>query len=189
MPLSRYFAVLLTLLLTTWAFPATAPAAVPATAPTVVPVPLKTEYAFTATVIVAAPVVVGQGPLGLRRFIPITGGTVSGPLLTAKVLEGSGDWQVIRADGVISLEARYTLETADGVRMSVVNRGLRVASAEVTARMMRGDSVAPSEYYFRTAAEFEAPLGSKYEWLNTSLFIGVAERRSDAAIVHFYRVN
>jgi hypothetical protein len=181
MPTSRYCTALLTLLLSTRAFPAAAPA--------IVPVPLNTEYAFTATVKVAAPIVVGQGPLGLRRFIPITGGTVSGPLLTAKVLEGSGDWQVIRADGVISLEARYTLETTEGIRMSVVNHGLRVASAKVTARMMRGDAVAPGEYYFRTAAEFEAPLGSKYEWLNKTLFIGVAERKSDAAIVHFYRVN
>jgi uncharacterized protein DUF3237 len=166
-----------------------APAA-PATAPAAPePIPLRTEYAFTAYVKVAAPLVVGQGPLGLRRFIPITGGTVSGPMLTGKVLAGAGDWQVIRADGVISLEARYTLETSDGVRLSVVNRGLRVASAEVTARMMRGDPVAAGEYYFRTAAEFEAPVGSRYDWLNKAIFIGVAERNSDAAIVHFYRVN
>jgi hypothetical protein len=150
---------------------------------------LHTTYAFTATVKVAAPLVVGQAPLGLRRFVPITGGTVSGPLLTGKVLEGSGDWQVIRGDGVISVEARYTLETSDGVRIAVTNRGVRVATPEVTARMMRGDPVAASEYYFRTAAEFEAPVGSRYEWLNKAIFIGVAERNSDAAIVHFYRVD
>ena len=186
-----YRAALPALLLATAALPSTAQPTLSGStaAPTIVPVPLKTEYAFTAVVKVAAPVVVGQGPLGLRRFIPITGGTVSGPLLTAKVLEGSGDWQFVRADGVISLEARYTLETSDGIRMSVINRGLRVASADVSARMMRGEAVAASEYYFRTAAEFEAPLGSKYEWLNKAIFVGVAERKADAAIVHFYRVD
>jgi hypothetical protein len=180
-PLSGIFLTTLSMLM-----PA-ANAAAPAAAPT--PLALRTEYAFSATVRVAAPIVVGQGPLGLRRFIPITGGTVSGPLLSGTVLDGSGDWQVVRADGVISLEARYTLETTDGVRLSVVNRGVRVASPDVTTRMMRGDAVAPGEYYFRTAAEFEAPLGSKYEWLNKAIFIGVAERKADAAIVHFYRVN
>jgi hypothetical protein len=151
--------------------------------------PLSGDYVFTANVKVAAPLVVGQGPDGLRRFIPITGGTVSGPAFSGKVLEGSGDWQIIRSDGVISLEARYTLESADGVRIAITNRGLRDASPAVTERMMRGDPVAASEYYFRAVAQIEAPVGSKYEWMNKRLFIGVAERKADAAIVHFYRLN
>jgi len=151
--------------------------------------PLRTELVFTATVKVAELITIGQGPAGQRRFIPITGGEVTGPRLSGRVVPGSGDWQVLRQDGVIDLEARYILETADGVRIAVVNRGLRVASPEVTARMMKGDPVAPGEYYFRTAATFEAPVGSAYEWLNKAIFIGVAERKSDAAIVHFYRVN
>jgi hypothetical protein len=153
------------------------------------PLPLQSAYAFTATVKVAPIVTIGKVPAGERRFIPITGGSVSGPMLTGRVIAGSGDWQVVRSDGVISLEARYLLETSDGVRIAVFNRGVRVASPEVTARMMRGDPVAPTEYYFRTAAEFEAPLGSRYEWLNKSLFIGIAERKSDAAIVHFYQLK
>jgi hypothetical protein len=169
-----------------------AAAATPAVAPTSaapVVLPLSAEYVFTATVKVAAPMVVGQGPDGLRRFIPITGGSVSGPAFSGKVLEGSGDWQIIRSDGVISLEARYTLESADGVRIAITNRGLRDASPAVTERMMRGDPVAASEYYFRAVAQIEAPIGSRYEWMNKRLFIGIAERRADAAIVHFYKLN
>ena len=151
--------------------------------------PLSSDYLFTADVKVGAPMVVGQGPDGLRRFIPITGGNASGPAFTGKVLPGSGDWQIVRSDGVISLEARYTLESADGVRIAITNRGLRDASPAVTERMMRGDPVAASEYYFRTVAQIEAPNGSKYEWMNRRLFIGIAERKADAAIVHFYRLN
>jgi Protein of unknown function (DUF3237) len=105
------------------------------------------------------------------------------------VIAGSGDWQVVRSDGAISLEARYTLESSDGVRIAVTNRGLRVASPSVTERMMRGDKVAAKEYYFRTAATIEAPVGSPYAWMNQVLFIGVAERTSTAAIVHFYRLD
>jgi hypothetical protein len=153
------------------------------------PLPLQSRFAFTATVDVAPISVVGTGPVGERRFIPIEGGQVKGPLFNGRVLKGSGDWQVLRPDGVISLEARYIIESDDGVRISVTNRGLRVASPEVTARMMKGEPVAPSEYYFRTAAELEAPVGSKYEWVNKAVFIGVAERKHNAAVVHFYQVQ
>jgi hypothetical protein len=152
--------------------------------------PVRSSYAFTATVSVGAPIVTGQGPAGLRRFIPITGGTVSGPMFNGRVVPGSGDWQVVRADGAIDLEARYTLEaTTGGTRIAITNRGMRVASPSVTERITRGDPVAPGEYYFRTVATIEAPLESPLAWMNQKLFIGVAERRSDAAIVHFYRLD
>jgi hypothetical protein len=153
------------------------------------PLPLNSSFAFTARVQVGAPIVVGQGPEGLRRFIPITGGSVSGPAFGGKVLAGAGDWQVVRADGAIALEARYTLESADGVKIAITNRGLRVATPAVAERIARGDKVDPSEYYFRTVATIEAPTDSAYAWMNKVLFIGVAERRSDAAIVNFYQLK
>jgi hypothetical protein len=168
---------------------ATAASVRSATESTMSTLPLNAEYAFSATVKVAAPTVMGTGPDGLRRFIAITGGTAGGPAFTGKVLEGSGDWQIVRSDGVISLEARYTLESTDGVRIAITNKGMRDASPAVTERIMRGDPVAPNEYYFRTVAFVEAPMGSKYEWMNRRLFIGIAERKSDAAVVHFYTLN
>jgi hypothetical protein len=56
------------------------------------------------------------------------------------------------------------------------------------ARLARGEIVAPGEYYFRSVAEFQAPLGSKYEWLNKALFLTTGERRAEAVIVYFYRL-
>ena len=38
------------------------------------------------------------------------------------------------------------------------------------------------------AARLDAPRGSKYEWVNRTLFISTAERQADLVIVHFYRV-
>jgi hypothetical protein len=149
---------------------------------------LNTEFAFTARVAVAPPVVVGNGPTGLRRFVPILGGTFAGPLLNGKVLEGSGDWQVVRPDGVMDVEARYTLETTSGVLIAVTNRGIRHAPPDVMAKLMRGEPTPPDSYYFRTSAQFEAPLGSDCEWLNRAMFAGRAEREPNAAIVHFYRI-
>ena len=149
---------------------------------------LQTEFAFTATVLVGTPLVVDQTPDGVRRYIPIIGGTVAGPAIDGKVLAAGGDSQIIRSDGVIVLEARYMIQTDDDVMIAVTNRGFRHAPPAVMARLMRGEHVGRDEYYFRTVAQFEAPVGSRYEQLNQFIFVGTAEREADAAIVHFYRV-
>lgn len=149
---------------------------------------VRTEYAFTARVLVGAAIVVGQGPQGLRRYVPITGGFVTGPLLNGKVLAAGGDSQVLRTDGVLVADAQYVIRTEDGVTITVLNRGLRFGPADVMARLSQGEQVAPEEYYFRTAAQFEAPIASRYEWLNKAMFVATAERNAESVIVHFYRV-
>jgi len=148
---------------------------------------LHTEYAFTARVELGPTIVIGHGPEGLRRYVPILGGTVDGPLLRGSVLAAGGDSQVVRIDGVLSVEARYVIRTSDGVNVSVVNRGIRRGPPEVMARLTAGSPVGPEEYYFRTAAQFEAPLGTGAEWLNSSIFVCSAGREPDAAIVHFFQ--
>jgi hypothetical protein len=149
---------------------------------------LNLEFAFTVRASLAAPIVVGQAPDGLRRFVPITGGTFAGPLLNGNVVPGSGDWQIVRSDGALNAEARYTLETADGVLISVNNRGIRLAPADVMAKLIKGEVVPATAYYFRTAATFEAPVGSAHEWVNRTLFVATAEREPSTAIIHFFRV-
>jgi hypothetical protein len=149
---------------------------------------LRTEHAFTAIVAVGNAIVVGKGPDGLRRYIPIIGGSVSGASLTGTVIAGGGDSQIVRSDGGIVLEARYLIKTHDNVMISVINRGLRNAPAEIMERLARGEHVPPAQYYFRTVAQFEAPLESSYEFLNRFLFVATAEREAEAVIVHFYRV-
>jgi hypothetical protein len=147
-----------------------------------------TEYAFTARVAVAAPQIIGADAEGLRRYVPIIGGTVDGPLMKGEVLSGGGDSQLVRADGVVELEARYRLRTVDGVEVAVLNRGLRHGSADVMARLAHGQRVSPDEYYSRTTPRFEAPSGSAYEWLNKTVFIASADRLAELVVVHFHRV-
>lgn len=150
---------------------------------------LQTEYAFEARVTVDGPLVIGQSAHGLRRVIPITGGEFAGPKLRGKVVPGGADWQHVRPDGVLEVHAKYTLQTDDGVLILVENRGLRHAPADVMERLARGESVPRGSYYFRTTAQLEAPLGSKYEWLNRAVFVGVAERYPDAAVIQFFSVK
>jgi hypothetical protein len=150
---------------------------------------VRSTFAFEARVIVATPMVIGQSVHGLRRVVPITGGTFSGPRISGRVVPGGADWQVLRPDGVLAIEAKYTLETSDGELIMVTNRGLRHGPPEVIEKLTRGEAVDPRQYYFRTCAEFEAPLDGKYGWLNRALFLGVAAREPGAAIIRFYELQ
>lgn len=147
------------------------------------------EFCFEARVDVAAPMVVAAGAQKLRRIIPIMGGTVKGPRFDGRVLPGGADWQYVRHDDVLSLEAKYTIESHDGVFIMVTNIGMRYGAPEVIAKLTRGEPVPRNEYYFRTVASFEAPATSPYAWLNKAIFLGSAERQANAAIVQFYRVT
>jgi hypothetical protein len=149
---------------------------------------LDVEFSFTAHVLVSAPIELGPVPNGIRRYVPIVGGTVNGPSLNGEVLSLGGDDQIERADGVLEVDARYVIRTTDAVRIGVVNRGLRTASPEIMQRLARSESVDPSQYYFRTSPRLEAPVDSDYNWVNQCLFVGIAERLPTAAIIHFYRV-
>ena len=97
----------------------------------------------------------GNTPYGERRIIDILGGTVEGPKLNGKVLPGGADWQIVRADGVVHLTARYTVETDTGGLILVDAEGYRHGPAEVMDRLARDETVDPSLYYFRTFMRFE----------------------------------
>src|SRR5688572_21296417 len=110
---------------------------------------------FRAELTLAAAQELGETPHGRRRIIGITGGRFAGERLSGRVLPGGADWQVIRADGVADLDARYTLETTDGALIYVRNRGYRHGPAEILDRLAAGESVDPSLYYMRTTPLFE----------------------------------
>lgn len=157
--------------------------------PQAVPAPLRTTFVFEARVKVDKPLVVGPASHGLRRVVPIGGGTVEGPALTGTVVPGGADWQYVRPDGVLEVLAKYTFKADDGTLIMVDNRGVRHAPPAVMERLTKGEPVRGDEYYFRTTAQFEAPLDSKYAWMNRAVFVGVAERQPDAAVIRFYRVE
>ena len=88
---------------------------------------MKLQPLFKAEITLAPPQELGEAPHGRRRIIPITGGRVSGERLSGRVLPGGADWQVVRADGVAELDARYTIETGDA-RYAWLNRIVCVAT-------------------------------------------------------------
>jgi len=150
--------------------------------------PPTLEHLCDLAVTIAAPVEVGQTPAGLRRMIPITGGTVTGARVNGKVLAGGADFQLILGGGTQAhLDARYVIELEDGSRVFVQNTALRVASLENSQRIMNGQPVNPDEVYFRCQPKLEATT-PEWAWLSESQFIGVGRRAPDGVFMSFYRV-
>jgi hypothetical protein len=129
----------------------------------------------------------GPTPHGRRRIIPILSGTVKGERLEGEVLAGGADWQYVRSDGVLELEARYSIRTNDGTEVAVTNRGMRRAPPEIMERLSRGETVDPALVYFRTVPVFEAPAGP-HQWLNESVFVGTAARFPDKVQIRVFEV-
>jgi len=66
-------------------------------------------------------------------------------------------------------------------------RGVRHASAEVTARIAAGETVSGADYYLRTAPFFETA-SQRYAWLNTIVSVGVGERTPDGVVYEVFEV-
>ena len=132
-------------------------------------------------VVVAGPQKIGAGPHGTRITAPITEGHFEGPRLRGRVLPGGGDWTLLRADGVLELDLRVTLETDDGALIHMTSLGLRHGPTEVIAALARGETVDPSTYYFRTLPRFETG-HPKYEFLNRLLAVASGDRRPSGPI-------
>jgi hypothetical protein len=131
----------------------------------------------------------GNVAWGRRRIVPLTGGTFAGPELNGTLLPGaSADWQIVLRDGTALGDIRYTLQTEHGDLLYVRSHGVRHGSAEVLARLNRGEEVDASEYVFRTSTEIETAT-PEFDWLNKGVFISVAGRQPGGVIYEVYLVG
>jgi hypothetical protein len=140
------------------------------------------------TITVAAPIAIGDTPEGLRRIVPITGGTIKGPRLNGTILQAGADFQLIRPDGYTTLEARYAARLDDGAMLYIVNTGVRFGPPEVMARITRGEPVDPLEVYFRTTPKFETAHPA-HQWLTRKLFLATGARHPDRVEIIVYEVG
>jgi hypothetical protein len=137
---------------------------------------------------VGIPITIGETGEGLRRVVPITGGRISGPRLNGVILPAGADFQVIRADGFTTLEAKYAARLDDGAMLYIVNTGVRFGPPEVMARITRGEPVNPAEVYFRTVPKFETA-SPDHAWLGKKLFIASGARHPDCVQLSVYEVG
>ena len=125
----------------------------------------RLELIARLTADLAPPIELGETSAGLRRIIPILGGTVDGPLLWGEILPGGADWNTWNdREQTGSLAAQYAIRTRDGVVIGVTNTG-------------RHTIPEPGEPIFTTPV-LEAPSGA-YDWLNHVALVGSLRPRGE----------
>jgi hypothetical protein len=164
--------LLLSALFLTLASNGEAKADMPASAPT--------TFAFEEIATLAPAQIIGETPLGRRQAIPISGGTFSGPGISGHILAGGADYQLVRPDGSVMIDAEYMIETDDHVTIHVRNIGLLALPGKDTPG------------YAWAAPTFAAPNG-RYGWLNDAIFIShigpAGDKDHPAVRITIYKVG
>ena len=150
------------------------------------PVPAL-EHAFDVEVVLGSLEDHGETRRGHRRVVPIVGGSVSG-LFDAEILAGGADWQIVRPDGTIEVDARYSAKTPDGAYILIHATGVRSGPPEVLEALLRGEPVDASAYYFRTVVTLEAASPDHAD-LQRAIFVASAVRAADRVTYSAYRVT
>lgn len=153
----------------------------------------RLEFAFEIQIEFARFEHIPDMPSGAGRgFVYIDSGSVRGPHLNGKVLPGSGgDWASFRPDDVLASDARYMLETDDGSKILMLNRGFLWGREPETLQRIQdwmfrdGPEVPFEEFYLRSSPTFEAPKG-KYEWMMRHIFVGVGQRHRHGNTIRYY---
>jgi Protein of unknown function (DUF3237) len=139
------------------------------------------EHVMTVKAKIEPLIDMGKTPSGQRRVVPIIGGTFEGKAFKGTIMPGGEDWQLIRDDGTMQLDARYWLREEDGTIIRVHNAVLLVLTPS---------AMPPS--YARSSVKLEAPIG-KHDWLNKAIFVGTIEsdfkQRPATVTLNFYKVN
>ena len=128
---------------------------------------------------------------GHRRVVPIAGGrvvSVAGGVFEAEILPGGADWQVVRPDGCIEIDTRYSARTSAGEFVHFRTSGVRSGPPEVLAALLRGEAVDPAAYYFRVAVHLETS-APRLAVLERSVFVASAVRGADSVAYTAYRVT
>jgi hypothetical protein len=129
----------------------------------------------------------GMTRAGHRRVVPIAGGRISG-LFDAEILPGGADWQLVRPDGTIEIDTRYSARTPAGEYIHLRTSGVRSGPPEILEALLRGEPVAPSEYYFRIGVRLETS-APRLAVLERSIFVASAVREADRVYYAAYRVT
>jgi hypothetical protein len=149
--------------------------------------PVEVRELLLIEILVRPPVEIRSG----RRFIAFERGTFKGfgglEGMTGTLLDGGIDWQTVRSDGVLEIDAHYSLRSDGDEAIEVRSQGVRKASKAVTERIARGEVVDPDEYYFRTHVRLFASVGP-LAWLNDILAVSTGDRERDTVRIHVHQI-
>ncbi len=146
---------------------------------------MSLEPVFEMRASFGAEIHVQNGPLCQRRaFMPVLGGSITGPRLNAEIVPGTGgDWPRL-TEGSAVVDGQWVIRAGDGTLILMKHTGFL---REGLGAHWRGESAEFAAPSLHLSPMFEAPDGP-HDWLTWTVFIGKADRRRTDAHYKFYAV-
>ena len=146
----------------------------------------KLEWIGTLSAQLGVPIAVGETPRGVRLIAPVTSGTFKGPNLKGTIVPlMSGDWLLVRSDGVGELDVRATVETEDDALLYITYRGYLTPALELLPRWQQGEDIPRDEYYFAVTPYFETS-APQYDWLQRTVAVGIGSLVTGGVSYEFF---
>lgn len=121
---------------------------------------------------VAEPVTILRTDIGERRFVAIRGGAMTGAI-DAEVIAGGADWQWVSPEGIVEIDAHYTLRTTAGEVLELRSQGVRRPSSSDT----------PGSFWSSITLRCDGPSRQ----LTQSLFLATGERTAAGVRLTIFR--
>jgi hypothetical protein len=128
---------------------------------------LETRWLMTLRGKIAPPTAVSPSLLVFN----VNEASIDSPRLKAQMVQPSGDWVRVQADGSWRLDVRLLMKTDDGEFIYSYYSGIVCMTPEVSEHLAKGGTIGDKDIYFRSAPYFETS-SPKYAWLNHVLAIG-----------------
>ena len=133
----------------------------------------KIEHLFSYTASLRMPPeVIGPVAEGIRVNFYVTGGVISGPRCSGKLLPAGGDWLLIRKDGIGVVDVRVTMEMDGGALVYSAYTGLLDPGPNAYEAFLNG--TLPPRFPIRTAPRFQTA-HPDYLWMNRVQAYSVGE--------------
>src|SRR5690606_26435830 len=107
-----------------------------------------------------------------RMILPVASGTLEGPGISGTVMPMTGDWLLVRPDGVGELDVRGTIEMEGGALLYVTYTGYVTNVPELMPRWQQGEQIPRDAYSFVATPRFETAAPA-YEWLQRTVVLGI----------------
>jgi hypothetical protein len=100
----------------------------------------------------------------------------------------AADWLRVDADGSAQIDVRLTIRAASGSMVYLAYNGIRHGSPAALAKLAAGETLDPSEIYFRTLIRFETG-AADLAWMNRIIAVGVGQRPPSGPCYDVYAVK
>jgi hypothetical protein len=119
---------------------------------------------LAAVTVALCPEIIGETPEGYRINFLVEEGRAAGSRIDAVIRrDGGGDWLCVRRDGVATLDARMTWETADGAVLDYRSGGVLDLGPDGYTRVAAGQLAGHPPFYATPTFMTSHP---RWEWLN-----------------------